>query len=291
MGPPGIPAPRTSWRPGWGKGSCQKMRRWPRAADAAVAFIFKLPSGQRARRGRGPRRAGRLHPRPFRGPPIPFSHLASGIPGAAPVPGSEREPLSMAATSLGVRGCLGGSQRRRRRRPAARIGVPRRITPGPARRATTRRLGELWRRSRLARLVACGLAVAGRPVSVGSGLDPSACPAPAQSRPLPNPIVRPGLGLASRLARTKCDAGRATPAAPGDRAPAPPAAPPPWGPGPGAWDASPAVAAEGTLQLSEDARRAASPCGRALVRAAARGDYVGSARVTHAPLGLGGAVG
>lgn len=41
------------------------------------------------------------------GPPIPFSHLASGIPGAA-VPGSEREPLSMAATSLGVRGCLGG---------------------------------------------------------------------------------------------------------------------------------------------------------------------------------------
>ena len=109
MGPPGIPAPRTSRRPGWGKGSCQKMRRWPRAADAAVAFIFKLPSGQRARRGRGPRRAGRLHPRPFRGPPpIPFSHLASGIPGAAPVPGSEREPLSMAATSLGVRGCLGG---------------------------------------------------------------------------------------------------------------------------------------------------------------------------------------
>ena len=134
-GPPGIPAPRTSRRPGWGRGSCQKMRRWPSAADAAAAFIFKLPSGQRARRGRGPRRAGRLHPLPFRGPPIPFSHLASGIPGAAPVPGSEREPLSMAAASLGAGGGSWGSQRRRRRRPAARIGVPRRITPGPARRA------------------------------------------------------------------------------------------------------------------------------------------------------------
>lgn len=127
---------------------------------------------------------------------------------------------------------MGGSQRRRRRRPAARIGVPRRITPGPARRATTRRLGELWRRSRLARLVACGLAVAGRPVSVGSGLDPSACPAPAQSRPLPNPIVRPGLGLASRLARTKCDAGRVTPAAPAPRSCPARRAP---ALGPGAW--------------------------------------------------------
>ena len=146
-----------------------------------------------------------------------------------------------------------GSQRRRRRRPAARIGVPRRITPGPARRATIRRLGELWRRSRLARLVAYGLAVAGRPVSVGSGLDPSACPAPAQSRPLPNPIVPPGLGLASRLARTKCDAGRATPAAPGDRAPAPPAAPPPWGPGPGAG---------GRLSCSRGGGDATAPGGR-----------------------------
>ena len=81
----------------------------------------------------------------------------------------------------------------------------------------------------------------------------SACPAPAQSRPLPNPIVPPGLGLASRLARTKCDAGRATPAAPGDRAPAPPAAPPPWGPGPGAG---------GRLSCSRGGGDATAPGGR-----------------------------
>lgn len=75
--------------------------------------------------------------------------------------------------------------------------------------------GELRGRSRLARLVACGFGVAGRPVSVGSGRDPAPRPAPAQSPPRPNPIVPPGLGLASPLARTKLDAGRATPAVPG----------------------------------------------------------------------------
>lgn len=48
--------------------------------------------------------------------------------GGAPAPSSARGPLSMAAASLGV----SGSQRGRRRRPAARTGVPRRITPGPA---------------------------------------------------------------------------------------------------------------------------------------------------------------
>ena len=107
--------PRESWRPGrpsardGGGGSCQKMRRWPRAADAAATFIFELPSGQRARQGRGPRRPGRPHPRPVRGPTIPLSHLPSGIPGAAPAPGSEREPLSMAAASLGsLRGFSSG---------------------------------------------------------------------------------------------------------------------------------------------------------------------------------------
>lgn len=50
--------------------------------------------------------------------------IAAGAPG----PGSAREPLSMAAASLEV---LGGSQRRRRRRPEARTGVPRCIPPGP----------------------------------------------------------------------------------------------------------------------------------------------------------------
>lgn len=144
---------------------------------------------------------------------MPLSHLSSGIPGGAPAPGSEREPLSMAA-ALRLGGVSRGSQRRRRRRPAAKIGVPRRITPGPARRATIRRWRELRRRSRLTRLVACGLGLAGRPVSAGSGRDSAPCQSPAQSRPRPNPIVPPGLGLASPPARTKCDAGRAAPAAP-----------------------------------------------------------------------------
>lgn len=61
---PSIPEPgprgsRCPVRPGaevGGGGSCQKMRPWPRAS-AAAAFIFKLLSGQRARRGTGPRPA------------------------------------------------------------------------------------------------------------------------------------------------------------------------------------------------------------------------------------------
>ena len=67
--------------------------------------------------------------------------------------------------------------------------------------------------------MACGLGVAGRPVSVGSGRDPAPRPAPAQSPPRPNPIVPPGLGLASPLARTKLDAGRVTFAVPGTKRP------------------------------------------------------------------------
>lgn len=108
MGPPGIPAPRTSWRPGWGKGSCQKMRRWPRAADAAVAFIFKLPSGQRARRGRGPRRAGRLHPRPFRGPPSPSLISPPAYLGLRPYPAPNVSRSPWLRRHWGCGGVLGG---------------------------------------------------------------------------------------------------------------------------------------------------------------------------------------
>lgn len=151
------------------------------------------------------------------------------------------------------RGIL-GSQRRRRRRPAARPGIPRRITPGPAQRATTRRRGSSregrgwfgWWPERLR--------VAGRPGPVGSDRDPPPFPAPAQSQPRPNPIVPPGLGLAYVLARTKWDAGRAAPAASGDPATArpprrpPPAPHPPWSTGPRDPGAFPAGTAEGRLQ-------------------------------------------
>lgn len=55
--PHALCVPARSWG---GGGSCQKMRPWPRASAAAAAFIFKLLSGQRARRGRGPRPAASL---------------------------------------------------------------------------------------------------------------------------------------------------------------------------------------------------------------------------------------
>lgn len=55
-----------------------------------------------------------------------LANTAAGAPG----PGSTRGPLSMAAASQEVLG-EGGSQPRRRRRPEARTGVPRRIPPGP----------------------------------------------------------------------------------------------------------------------------------------------------------------
>lgn len=45
---PGPSGSRCQVRPGAGGGGggrCQKMRRWPRAAVATTAFIFKLPSG------------------------------------------------------------------------------------------------------------------------------------------------------------------------------------------------------------------------------------------------------
>lgn len=81
------------------------------------------------------------------------------------------------------------------------------------------------------------------------------------------------------------------PQRPGTKTPGlpPPAPPPPWSAGLEPLDASPVAAAEGSLRLREapPPRRAASPCGRALVHAAAREDYVGSALVTHPPLGLG----
>ncbi|KAG8506901.1 Trafficking protein particle complex subunit 3 [Galemys pyrenaicus] len=91
--------------------------------------------------------------------------------------------------------------------------------PGPA--GNDSEAGALRERSRLARLVARE-ARSRRPPSVcDSGRDPAPCPAPVGSRRWPNPIVPRGLGLDSPQARTKCDAGRAAPAALGDRAAAP----------------------------------------------------------------------
>lgn len=130
---PRIPMPRASRRGGWGGGgSCQKMRPWPRASAAAAAFIFKLLSGQRARRGRGPRPAASLilgRPAATRPP------SGSLLCGSRLTCGCARAGLHTRATlhGCGVTGGFGGggSQPRRRRRPEARTGVPRRIPPGP----------------------------------------------------------------------------------------------------------------------------------------------------------------
>lgn len=176
--------PRGSCRPGrpsarsGGGDSCQRMRRWPRAA--AAAFIFKLPSGQRARRGRGPRPAGWPPPRPSRGPAT-SPHLASAwLPAYL---GERRHPALHVGHSPWLRRHWGswGSQRRRRRRPAARTGVPRRITPGPARRA---RLGDGGTPEKVGAASAGGLRGSESPAARCLSA-PAAIPLPARRRPSP----------------------------------------------------------------------------------------------------------
>lgn len=172
------------------------MRSWPRAAAAAAAFIFKLLSGQRARRGRGPRPAANLIlGRPAAARP-PSGLAPAWLPAylrvrPARAPHAGRSPWLRRHWRF-----FGGSQRqRRRRRPEARTGVPRRIPPGPPG-------GQ--------RLEAAALGV-GEVEAGGQRNDelPATrcrssaiailllCPAPAQSWSRPNPIVQPGLGLAS----------------------------------------------------------------------------------------------
>lgn len=122
---------------------------------------------------------------------------------------------------------------------------------------------------------------------------------PARRRPGPRRgptlLYRQGWAWPLRRRVPSETRGGLAPAASRDQAtvPAPPAPPPPWSAGLEPLDASPAAAAEGPLRLREapPPRRAASPCGRVLVHAAAREDYVGSALVTHPLLGLGGTEG
>lgn len=163
---------------------------------------------------------------------LPPSRLcvAPGVPEGAPAPGSACGPFSMAAASLGCLGVLAAAASGQDRGPAAHH-----AQPGPAGNdSEARRSGEgrgwfAWWPERLG--------AAGRPGSKGPGCDLAPCRAPAQSLPRPNPIVPPGQGLASPLARTKCDAGRATSAAAGGRAATRPSRP--LRPGPGAPDLKP----------------------------------------------------
>lgn len=177
--------PRGSRRPvrpsaqSGGGGSCQRMRRWPRAA-AAAAFIFKLPSGQRARRGRGLRPAGWPSPRPSRGPATSPHLSGAWIPAYL---GVRPHPALHVSRSPWLRrhGGSWGSQRRRRRRPAARTGVPRCITPGPARRA---RLGGGGAPGKVGAGSAGGLLGSESPGAQWLS-DPAAIPLPARRRPSP----------------------------------------------------------------------------------------------------------
>lgn len=291
--------PRGSRRPGCpsarngGGGSCQRMRRCSRAA-AAAAFIFKLPSGQRARRGRGPRPAGWPPPRPSRGPAT-SPHLASAwLPAYLGV----RRHLALHVghspwlrRHRGSWGLSGGGGRGQRPGQGSR-GASRPALPG----GQDSEAGALRRRSGLPRLVACE-ARSRRPPSVfqlrpRSRSLPGAGPVPAAAQPYCTARAAPSLPAGAYQVRHGEDL---SPPASGMRAaarpPRSPRPPPPRSAGPRARDASPATATEGTPWFPEDARAAASPCGRALVRATAPADYVGSALVTHPRLGLGGVEG
>lgn len=176
--------------PGGGGGSCQKMRRWPQAA-AAAAFIFKLPSGQRARRGGVPAQRASLilglsgAPRP-----LPISPLrGSRVPGGASAPGSAFGPLSMAVASLGglgVSGAATAAASGQDRGPAAHH-----ARPGPA--GNDSEAWALRRRWRLVQLVA----LQGSESPVAQCLSaPAAIPLPARRRPSPGRgptlLYRPG---------------------------------------------------------------------------------------------------
>lgn len=160
----------------------------------------------------------------------------------------------MAAASRRGRGSL-GSQRRRRRRPEASTGVPRRITPCPPCGQRLGSRGAPWK----SRLVACEARSRRLPRVCRSGRVLALRPMPAQSRRRPNPIVQPGMGLASRWRVPNAARGGPTPQYRRTERPSVHHAPL----RPGVRHLEPpdtASAADRVPQLRKDSGRTASPC-------------------------------
>lgn len=175
------------------------MRPWPRASAAAAAFIFKLLSGQRARRGRGPRPAASLilgRPAATRPP------SGSLLCGSRLTCGCARAGLHTRATlhGCGVTGGFGGgglsaaaaaTAGGQDRGPAAH---PAR----PALRATTqRRLRSEWERSR----PVASKAQSRRLPGVGPPRPRFCCFAPRRPSPRRGPtlLYRPGWAWPLRM--------------------------------------------------------------------------------------------
>lgn len=134
----------------------------------------------------------------------------------------------------------------------------------------------------------------GSEVPVAHGLSAAAAiPFPARRRPSPGLgptlLYRPGWAWPLAGAYQVRRGGVRPSSAPGPSPARPrrPRRPRPRAPRPQPSGASSTATAERAPRLQEFAAPDASPCVRALVRAAAPEDYVGSARVTHPPRGLG----
>lgn len=243
------------------------MRPWPRAAAAAAAFIFKLLSGQRARRGRGPRPAANLIlSRPAAARP-PSGLALAWLPAylrvrPARAPHAGRSPWLWRHWRFlgGLSGGDGGGPRPGRgSRGASRPTRP----AGNDLEAAALGVGEVdagGQRSFELPATRC------RSSATAILL---LCPAPAQSWSRPNPIVQPGLGLASP--HVPSAQGTATPAVLEYGATAGTARGPRLRPAVQYWEPhyAPSVPVSGrTPSWGIETGHAVSPCGRAMVRAA-----------------------
>lgn len=132
---PADPAAQCAPAPKLGEGAAVRRCVGGSEPPQPLFLNFKWSEGTA---GEGPRPVCQLYPRPP-GDPLTSSHLASAwLPAYLGVLQHPARHVGFSPWLRRHRGILGSQWRRR---PAARPGVPRRITPGLAQRTTTRRLG------------------------------------------------------------------------------------------------------------------------------------------------------